>query len=243
MAESFFNWSGGKDSALALFKILQERKHNIRHLLTSVNQTTGRISMHGVRYSLLKQQVEAMGFPLDLLELPEMPSMQIYEDLLSEHLLQYRNAGIDTAIFGDIFLEDLRQYREKQLATIGMKALFPLWKQDTTALLNEFLALGFKTIITAVDSRHLDQSFAGRIIDKTFFDDLPKDVDPCGENGEFHSFVFDGPLFHHPVEFEKGKVVYKEYKSTCRNYKDNGEEILEEKTYGFWFCDLMPKGK
>jgi uncharacterized protein (TIGR00290 family) len=224
---AFFNWSGGKDSAFALFRILLEEKLSVEYLFTTVNKEYKRISMHGVREELLDAQAKSIGIELKKLYLPEYASMDEYNSVLTESIKQFKNDGIEHAVFGDIFLEDLREYREKKLEEAGVACHFPLWKEDTALLVKKFIDLGFKTIVTSVDERYLDKSFAGRIIDKEFLADLPKNVDPCGENGEFHSFVFDGPLFKSPMKFQKGEVVYRRY--------ENGNN---HKT-GFWYCDLI----
>ncbi|NCT95266.1 MAG: diphthine--ammonia ligase [Chitinophagaceae bacterium] len=230
---TFFNWSGGKDSALALYHLLQDQRYSIGTLLTSINSTHNRISMHGVRRDLLMQQAEAIGLPLRLLELPDQPDMDIYEQTLHTVTTDLQNNGYTHAAFGDIFLEDLRQYRETQLARANMQAVFPLWKRDTRELLHEFVDLGFKTIIVCTNDRFLSADFAGRIIDRDFLKDLPADVDPCGENGEFHSFVFDGPIFNKPVSFTLGEKVY-------RTYASPEHTDTETANMGFWYHDLLP---
>ncbi|WP_343609494.1 diphthine--ammonia ligase [Chryseobacterium oranimense] len=234
-SKAVFNWSSGKDSALALYKIQQENKTEITTLLTSINKEFQRISMHGVHVSLLEKQAESMGIPLIKMELPKEPSMEEYRDIMSKTMTDIQSLGITRSVFGDIFLEDLRQYREDQLKAIGMEAVFPLWKQNTTDLIHEFLSLGFKTIVTCVNETYLDKSFAGRVIDRNFINDLPKNVDPCGENGEFHTFTFDGPIFKAPVPFEIGETVKKTYPKP----KASPEE--EDGEYVFWFCDLILK--
>lgn len=223
-----FNWSGGKDSALALYKVLQSKQYEQLFLLTSINKTYNRISMHGVRTELLELQAERLKLPLVKMELPEEPSMEEYEQIMSSSLTKLKNEGATVSIFGDIFLEDLRAYRENKLAAIALKAVFPLWKKDTTELIHEFLDLGFKTIVTCVNAKYLGQDFAGRIIDKDFLKDLPANVDPCGENGEFHTFVYDGPLFGSPVDITVGEKVYREYGKP-------GDPTHA----GFWFCDIL----
>lgn len=233
--KALFNWSSGKDSALALYKILQEGQYEISTLLTSINQEFQRISMHGVPISLLEKQVESLGIPLIKMELPKEPSMEEYQEIMSTTMTGIKAQGITHSIFGDIFLENLRKYREDHLTAIGMKAVFPLWKQDTTDLICEFLDLGFKTIVTCVNGSYLDKSFAGRIIDHKFIDDLPENVDPCGENGEFHTFTFDGPIFKNPIQFEIGETVKKTYPKP----KTTPEE--EDGEYVFWFRDLLLK--
>ena len=147
--------------------------------------------MHGIRMDLLQEQVKNLGFPLTLMSVPNMPTMETYEKKMEQTLRSFHQKGIEYSIFGDIFLEDLRQYREEKLKNVDFKAIFPLWKQNTTELIQEFLTLGFKTIVTCVNEQYLDKSFVGRIIDEQFIADLPENVDPCGENGEFHTFTFD----------------------------------------------------
>ncbi|WP_312345073.1 Dph6-related ATP pyrophosphatase [Chryseobacterium binzhouense] len=233
--KAIFNWSSGKDSALALYKTLQEEKFKVTSLLTIINEEFQRISMHGVSVSLLEKQAESLGFPLIKLELPKEPSMEEYQELMSSTMNKIKSQGVTHSIFGDIFLEDLRKYREDQLQSIGMEAFFPLWKKNTTDLIHEFLDLGFKTIVTCVNETYLDKSFAGRIIDESFIKDLPENVDPCGENGEFHTFTFDGPIFKNPIDFEIGEVVKKTYP------KPKSDENEEDGEYIFWFCDLISK--
>ncbi len=241
MTKSVFNWSGGKDSSLALYHLLNSDLYDIRTLLTTVSQKYNRISMHGVRNELLQAQAEAIGIPLTEVFLPEMPSMSSYDNHMYKVMTDLKEQGIKTSIFGDIFLEDLKAYRENQLAQVGMKAHFPLWKRDTTELLNEFIELGFKTILVCVKSDVLSKEFAGRVIDKDFIKDLPKGVDPCGENGEYHTFVYDGPIFKQPVNFELGELVFKEYK-TPKNPDDNCfKKDNQDKQSGFYFRDLIPK--
>jgi len=235
--KAIFNWSSGKDSALALYTILKENQFEVTSLLTSINKEFQRISMHGVHVSLLEQQAESLGLPLIKMELPQEPSMEEYHQIMTRTMNEIQSRGITHSIFGDIFLEDLRRYREDQLRAIGMEAVFPLWKQNTTDLIHQFLDSGFKTIITCVNETYLDKSFAGRIIDQDFIKDLPENVDPCGENGEFHTFTFDGPIFKNPVQFEIGETVKKTYPKpkSDENDKDGKGE------YVFWFCDLISK--
>lgn len=233
--KAIFNWSSGKDSALALYKILKEEKFEVTSLLTSINKEFQRISMHGVHVSLLEKQAESLGFPLIKMELPKEPTMEEYRELMNKMMNDLKSQGITHSIFGDIFLEDLKKYREDQLRSIGMEGVFPLWKINTTDLIREFLDLGFKTIVTCVNETYLDKSFAGRIIDEDFIKDLPENVDVCGENGEFHTFTFNGPLFKNPVEFEIGEIVKKTYP------KPKSDKNSEDNEYVFWFCDLIVK--
>ena len=240
--KAIFNWSSGKDSALALYKTLQSDEFEIHSLITSVNSHYNRISMHGVRTELLEQQAQSILLPLHKMEIPEMPSMEIYEDIMKTTLLDFKNKGVTHSIFGDIFLEDLRKYREDKLEMIGFSGVFPLWKIDTYELIHEFLALGFKTIVTCVNEKFLDKSFVGRVIDEQFIKDLPKNVDVCGENGEFHTFTFDGPLFSKPIEFEIGEIVHRKYekpKTTVTNSACDTDDTAFD--YGFWYCDLISK--
>jgi uncharacterized protein (TIGR00290 family) len=240
-----FNWSGGKDSALCLHKILLKQQYDVLCLLTSISEQYQRISMHGVRVELLDAQADSIGLPSIKMQIPEMATMENYERVMTATLTELKTRGATAAIFGDIFLEDLRQYREKKLAELNLKGVFPLWKIPTNKLIREFLDLGFKTIITCVNEKYLDKSFAGRIIDSDFLNDLPGNVDPCGENGEFHTFVFDGPIFKKAIPFEKGEIVYRKYTSAkqqdssasdCHTDKDNADNPFDN---GFWYCDLL----
>jgi uncharacterized protein (TIGR00290 family) len=214
-----FCWSGGKDSAMALFELQNSRRYRIAALLTTVTEQYDRISMHGVRRALLEQQAESIGLPLRKVLISPACVNDEYETKMRAALADFQKCGVATVAFGDIFLEDLRAYRESNLAKAGMKGLFPIWKQDTRELVLRFLRLGFRAVVVCVDGKALDKSFAGRAIDEQFLRELPGGVDPCGENGEFHSFVFDGPLFRRPVRFSTGEVVLRE---------------------NFYFCDLLP---
>ncbi len=238
MTQAYMNWSGGKDSALCLYKSLQSKQYHITHLLTSVNAAHDRISMHGVRRSLLHAQMRAIGIPLETIELPEQPDMKEYEENMISKVSSLKQSGCTHAIFGDIFLEDLRKYREDKLKEMEIECVFPLWKIDTTLLVKEFIALGFKSIIVCVNEKYLDKSFCGRVIDESFLADLPPTVDPCGENGEFHSYVFDAPIFSQPIRITKGDIVYKKYEAPKNT--DNGyHSSTPPSSYGFYFCDLF----
>ncbi len=228
-SKAIFNWSGGKDSSLAMHRLQQTDEYKITHLLTTVNGKYKRISMHGVREELLDQQAKRLGIPLHKVIMPDEPSMETYNDLMKETMMRFREQENDTSVFGDIFLEDLRKYREEQLKTVGFKAVFPIWKIPTDQLAKEFVDRGFKAIAVCIDERYLDISFAGREMDRNFFRDLPEDVDPCGENGEFHSFVYDGPIFNDPISVKRGEIVYRTYK-----LPGNPEDRA-----GFWYCDLV----
>ena len=229
--KTYFNWSTGKDSSLALYYIMKDQSFDIDLLFTSVNAHHNRVSMHGLRKELLEIQANSIGIPLETLDLPENPSMDSYNEKMTVAVNQLTSKGFTDCVFGDIFLEDLRIYREEQLTPFGIKSHFPLWKQDTTELITKFIDLGFKAIVLSLNASVLDKSFLGRVIDHDFINDLPDNVDPCGENGEFHTFCFDGPIFKKPINFTKGEEVFKEYKSPT---KDSTKNI------GFWFLDLIP---
>jgi uncharacterized protein (TIGR00290 family) len=216
-----FCWSGGKDSAMALHALLSQSDVRIAALLTTVTEGYDRISMHGVRRKLLQQQAESIGLPLHEVLIPPQCVNPIYEARMEEALLRHYAQGVRQVAFGDIFLEDLRAYREKNLARVQMTALFPIWKRDTRELAAHFIAGGFRAVAVCIDPAKLDPSFAGRELDASFFRDLPPGVDPCGENGEFHTFVFDGPVFRHPIPVHTGSVVHRD---------------------DFVFCDLLPEG-
>jgi uncharacterized protein (TIGR00290 family) len=214
-----FCWSGGKDSAMALHSLLQQKEFHIAALLTTVTEGYERISMHGVRRELLKRQAQSIGLPLHEVRIPPHCVNPIYEARMEEALRIHFETGVRKVAFGDIFLEDLRAYRERNLARIGMTAIFPIWKRDTRELIRAFHANRFRAIAVCVDSKVLSPSFAGRELDESFFRDLPAHADPCGENGEFHTFVFDGPIFKSPVPIRTGEIVNRD---------------------GFIFCDLQP---
>ncbi|MES3017754.1 MAG: diphthine--ammonia ligase [Bacteroidota bacterium] len=234
-----FNWSGGKDSALALYHCLNNPTLEIRYLVTTVNDNANRISMHGVREELLISQADSIGIPLYQIRLPEMPGMKEYDDVMARHLQKFKNEGVTHSVFGDIFLEDLRKYREGRLAEVGLKAIFPLWKRDTSELINEFLDLGFRTMI--VCTQHYLEDLSGKEITKELTSTFPENIDVCGENGEFHTFVFDGPIFKQPIQIEVGEKVFKEFNAP-KDVDDicaSSTTISDEKS-GFWYTDLVP---
>ena len=218
--EVLFCWSGGKDSAMALNVLRQQRDLRVAALLTTVTEGYERISMHGVRRTLLQRQAEATGLPLYEVRIPPQCVNPVYEARMREALLSQKENGVHCVAFGDIFLQDLRQYRERNLAQVEMKAIFPIWKRDTRELTQEFCAMGFRAIAVCIDSTKLSREFAGRELDESFFRDLPAGVDPCGENGEFHTFVYDGPIFSIAIAVERGEVVERDR---------------------FYFCDLKEK--
>jgi uncharacterized protein (TIGR00290 family) len=208
-------WSGGKDSALAL-RALREAGTEVACLLTTVTQPYDRVSVHGVRRALLEAQVRSLGLPLATATLPPDCDNAAYEAAFAAALEPWRERGVRTVAFGDLFLEDIRRYREEQLATLGMRATFPLWEEDTGELARDFLALGYRAVLTVVDTEVLDAGFAGRDYDAELLRDLPEGVDPCGENGEFHTFVYDGSDFTGVVRFERGETVLRDERFAFR---------------------------
>ncbi|HZX35349.1 MAG TPA: diphthine--ammonia ligase [Thermodesulfobacteriota bacterium] len=205
-----FAWSGGKDSSMALDEISRRPDVRVVALLTTVTRDYKRISMHGVRETLLERQARSIGAPLEKVFISKNSSNEEYEAGMRTLLLKYKAEGAESVAFGDIFLEDLKKYREDNLAKIGMSGIFPIWKKDSKELAKGFVKKGFKAIITCVDTDKLDARFAGRLFDEGFLSELPATVDPCGENGEFHSFAFDGPIFKTPVEFKIGETVLRD---------------------------------
>ncbi len=213
------SWSGGKDSALALQELHNSNNTNILALITTITDQYDRVSMHGIRSTLVEQQAKSIGLPLERILISKNASNNEYESKLNEVLIKHSERGINSVVFGDIFLEDVKKYREDLLKKIGMKGIFPIWKRDSQELARQFIDLGFKAVITCIDSEAIDQSFSGREYNDQFLSDLPAEVDPCGENGEFHSFVYDGPIFKDPILHSKGDIVL----------RDNR----------FYYCDLL----
>jgi len=220
---ALFTWSGGKDSVMALYELQKKGSYQISALLTTVTKDYDRVSMHGVRRSLLERQADSLGYPLEQVLISKDASNEEYEAKMKETLEKYLSAGILTVVFGDIFLEDIRKYREENLSDIGMKAVFPIWKRNTVELAHTFVDLGFKAVVTCVDSSFLSKAFVGRLFDEHFLSELPSNIDPCGENGEFHSFVYGGPGFRESLSFTLGDVVLRDDR--------------------FYFCDLIPLRK
>ena len=219
MEKVLFGWSGGKDSAMALREVLRGGKYEIAALLTTVTEDYDRISMHGVRRVLLEKQASNLGLALEKVLISKSASNAEYERNMKLVLEKYRSQGVSSVVFGDIFLEDLRKYRENKLKEANFRGIFPLWKRDTRKLAEEFISAGFRAVVTCVDSKVLDGNFAGREFDGSFLADLPAGVDHCGENGEFHSFVYEGPIFREKIALSRGEVVL----------RDNR----------FYFCDLV----
>jgi uncharacterized protein (TIGR00290 family) len=204
------SWSGGKDSAMALYEIFKNKNYHIAALLTTLTEDYDRISMHGVPRSLLEQQVASLGYPLEKVFISKNASNEEYESNMGRVLTKYKDTGVTSVVFGDIFLEDLKKYREDKLATLGLQGVFPLWKKDTRELAHSFISLGFKAITTCVDTNTLGGEFVGRDIDERFLSELPTTVDACGENGEYHSFVYDGPIFKESIPCTRGEIVLRE---------------------------------
>ncbi len=212
------SWSGGKDSALALWALREEERVTPTVLLSTLTEEYERVSMHGVRRSLLRRQAAATGLPLVEIEIPAECPNDVYESRMEAAFASIELAAVGEVAFGDLFLEDIRAYRESRLAQAGRRARFPVWGRDTAALARRFLAAGFHAIVVCVDPRALDSSFAGRNYDERLLAELPAGVDPCGENGEFHTFVTAGPVFALPIACRRGEVVERD---------------------GFVFCDLL----
>src|SRR5215470_17965159 len=237
-----FSWSGGKDSALALHHLLQDARYQVIALLTTCNEHFQRVSMHGVRLELLEKQAKAIGLPLQKIFVSQRSSNDEYLQKLTERLLAYKAQGVTRFAFGDIFLEDLKRWREDNLARLGLRGVFPIWKRDSSELIREFISLGFGSIICCVNDAYLDESSLGRYIDIEFVRELPANVDPCGENGEFHSFAFAGPIFKEPLRFTLGEQVYRPLEQTHPG-SPAAPTICPQagarQTKGFWFCDLL----
>jgi uncharacterized protein (TIGR00290 family) len=207
------SWSGGKDSAIALHEILKSDEYEVVALLTSVSEQYRRISHHGVREELLEQQAAAIGIPLKKVYLPSGNTQpctnDVYEQIMGDVMAGFQSRGVQTVAFGDLFLEDLRAWREKNLAKSEMRGIFPIWKRDTSQLAREVIEMGFRAYLSCVEGK-VGPGYVGRSYDHDLLKDLPADVDPCGEYGEFHSFVYDGPIFRHPVPVRVGEIVVRD---------------------------------
>jgi uncharacterized protein (TIGR00290 family) len=219
MLKAILSWSSGKDSAMALYRVLQSEEFEIVCLLTTVTEQFHRVSMHGVREELLDAQARSLGYPVEKVMIPYPCPNHVYEEKMRNLLYFWKSKGVRHVIFGDLFLEDIRKYREERLSELSMTPVFPLWKEDTTALATAIMRLGFRAIVTCVDPMKLEPTFAGRAFDESFLRSIPQQVDPCGENGEFHTFVYDGPIFKQSVPVKASDVVTRD---------------------GFVFADLEP---
>ena len=217
-APAWMSWSSGKDSAFALHVARAEQEVNVQGLLVTVNADADRVAMHAVRRTLLEAQAERLGLPLHIVEIPSPCPNDVYEERMGAAIFTARAAGIEQMVFGDLFLEDVRAYRERNLAGTGITPVFPLWGRPTNLLAHEMLAAGVRAVLTCVDPKVLPSEFSGRAFDETLLDDLPEPVDPCGERGEFHTFVWDGPDFSSPIDIEMGETVSRD---------------------GFVFCDVV----
>jgi uncharacterized protein (TIGR00290 family) len=218
-SKTLLSWSTGKDAAWALNCLRQDASVELVGLVTTINEAAERVAMHGVRRELLEAQAAAAGLPLFVLPLPSPCPNQVYEQIMAAFVARQVAAGVQAMAFGDLFLQDVRRYREAALAGSGMRPIFPLWGRPTAALAGDMLAAGVGAYVSCVDSAQLPARFAGRAFDRELLAELPSSVDPCGENGEFHTFVWGGPMFERPLSVEPGDLV-------CRD--------------GFVFCDLRP---
>lgn len=234
-----FCWSGGKDSSYALHKVITAGVYEVKYLLSTFNGVYNRLSMHGVREELIEAQAKSIGLPLLKVYVYEADNAE-YERQMNTTLQLIKEQGINTVIYGDIFLEDLRQYRENKMAALQMQCVFPIWQVNTAWMVNDFVQQGFLSVICCINDGYLDDGWAGRIINASFISDLPDTVDPCGENGEFHSFCFDGPVFKTPIPITIGE---KTYKPLLIKTTDHPTPIKDVGTKGFWFCDLLPANK
>jgi uncharacterized protein (TIGR00290 family) len=219
MQKILFGWSGGKDSAMALYEILKSSEYQVVSLLTTITEDYDRISMHGVRRILLEQQAKSLDIPLYKVFIPKDCSNEIYAAKMTEALNKFKQDGIEKVAFGDIFLEDVKKYREDNLARLNMNGVFPIWGRDSAELAHSFISLGFKSVISCIDTKVMDKKFLGRQFDEDFLANLPPNIDPSGENGEFHSFVYDGPIFKQRIGYKRGEMVLRD---------------------SFHFCDLIP---
>lgn len=213
-------WSGGKDSIMALYKLQTAYRYDVTALLSEMNSASNRATSHNISHDLLLNQAQALELPLHTVDLPAVPTNEQYESSMEAALLSLRGPGMNDVAYGDLYLEDVRAYRENLLAKLGLKGIFPLWGRDSEGLAEEFIALGFQAIVVCVDKMRLDESFVGREFDHNFLRDLPPEVDRCGENGEFHTFVYNGPNLTQSVPFELGELYQ-----------------LDER---FVYCDLLP---
>lgn len=217
--KALLSWSSGKDSAWALHALRRDPSIEVVGLLTTINRLAGRVAMHAVREALLEVQARVVGLPLHKVLIPEPCTNRDYEEAMGMAMADAKRAGVEAIAFGDLFLEDIRQYREERLAPTGIEPLFPLWGSDTRALSREMVESGLRAIVTCVDPKRLSPELAGRVYDEEFLRDLPNDIDPCAERGEFHTFAYAGPMFDRSIAIEVGDTVERE---------------------GFVFADVLP---
>jgi uncharacterized protein (TIGR00290 family) len=208
--KTLMSWSSGKDSAWALYQLQMNPEIALAGLFCTVNKEFGRVAMHGVRVELLRKQAESIGLPLEIIEIPYPCSNAEYENIMGQFVERAKNDNIEYFAFGDLFLEDVRNYREEKLRGSGIKPIFPIWGIPTDKLSREMINGGLKTVITCINPKQISKEFVGKEFDEDFLDSLPKTIDPCGENGEFHSFVFDGPMFKEKIEIVVGDIVHRD---------------------------------
>jgi uncharacterized protein (TIGR00290 family) len=231
------SWSGGKDSAFALYKILLSGEYDVVSLHTIFGSDTHRVGLHGIHEKMIEEQVSRIGIPLTKLYLPPSADNKAFENVTRGFYDQCKSDKIEGVVYGDIFLEDLKAYRESLSKPFGLQAIFPLWQCASEMLINDFINAGFRTLVCAADANFFSKELVGVTIDEKFVSQLPSNVDPCGERGEFHTFVYDGPVFKKSVEFSKGDVVLKWYDFEMVN--ELGQ--LTKQRSSFWFQDLLPR--
>ncbi|MDH5680348.1 MAG: adenine nucleotide alpha hydrolase [Spirochaetota bacterium] len=232
MKDAIFCWSGGKDSALALHRVIESGSHNIIFLMTTISKEFKRVSMHGIREELLDRQAASLNIPLKKLYLESSSSNDQYDTAMREFLRPWSRRGVDTVVFGDINLADLREYRESRLRELDMTAHFPLWNEPTSRLIGEFIDLGYSSVCCSADEAMNGENLVGETLSGAFLDRLPEGADPCGENGEYHSFAYDGPLFHHEISFKRAEKVRRVFPSSTG--------ALDAKDHVYWYIDLLP---
>ncbi len=241
--KKFLSWSSGKDAAFSLWRLIQSgQKPDL--LLTTVNRDYGRVSMHGLRIELLRLQSQRAGIPLLEIPLPADVDMETYNRTMDEFLQQLKSEGFTQGCFGDIFLEDLKKFRIRQMASAGFSTCFPVWGEDTGQMGLEIIRSGIKAVVVTVNAKKLDRSFVGREYDESFINDLPDGVDTCGENGEFHTFVYDAPFFASPIHFTRGETVFRSYKpckkDDTKRFGSSGKDNPKGWDTGLWYCDILP---
>lgn len=226
------SWSGGKDSAMALHEIRKARVYEVIGLVTAICEKDNRVTMHGVCQGLIEAQAKAIGLPLAFMHVPQDSSNRLYTERMHSTLTAHRDQGVTKVAFGDLYLDDIRDFREECLEALQMEAIFPLWHRDTKELSHAFIAAKFKAVVTCVDTQALDDSFVGRPFDRTMLGDLPLSVDPCGENGEFHTFVYDGPIFEEPVPVKVGEI-----------YRDGGHSYCQIESHRQTKLSRLPRAR
>lgn len=228
--KAVFNWSGGKDSAHALWKIIQAGEYEVVALLTTVNRDTHRSTMHGIPLFLLEKQAESIGFPLYIVDLTPQGGMEDYSSAMENVVKHFKKEGVTHFIFGDIFLRDVRVYREQQLSPYGIEVVEPLWGKMSKEIMDDFLSSGLKTVVVTTMADGLGEAAIGKLIDRCFVDSLPEYIDPNGENGEYHTFCYDGPIYRWPVPFRLGRPFSESY--------DIRMEDGSIRKFTYWFADL-----